>query len=111
MDQRPEGWVVFYSERGGEFSSKVHREEASTCADLLDRLLDDEHVFFDLVVGPSPPEEADAAFDAWLTARGDRPRELAGKRLEVRRRALGSGAYWRRNFVKITAIRRLAPTH
>ena len=69
MDQRPEGWVVFYSERGGESALTVHRTEAEACADLLDRRTREDHVFFTLVAGPSPASEADAAFDSWLASR------------------------------------------
>jgi hypothetical protein len=54
MDRRTEGWVVFYSERGGEFSLEVHNTEAGACADLLSRVIDDDHVYFDLVAGPAP---------------------------------------------------------
>ena len=44
MDRRPEGWVVFYSEREGVFSLTVHDHEADACADLLARLTSTEHV-------------------------------------------------------------------
>lgn len=32
LDERPEGWVVFYSERGGESALKVHSTEAEARA-------------------------------------------------------------------------------
>lgn len=63
IDHRAEGWVVFYSERGGEFSLEFHDREADACADLLKRLTADNHVFFDLVAGPAPEEQADESFD------------------------------------------------
>ncbi|SDP08436.1 hypothetical protein SAMN04489867_1374 [Pedococcus dokdonensis] len=111
MDQRPEGWVVFYSERGGEYSLKIHAEEASACADLLDRVFDEEQVFFDLVAGPAPADEADAAFDAWLAKRG-LDRERLGKSDWKFDDVPGvAGPYWRRYFVRITEIRRLAQAH
>ncbi len=58
MDQRAEGWVVSYSERGGEYSLRVHGDEASACADMLSRVCSEARVFFDLVVGPAPAAEA-----------------------------------------------------
>lgn len=39
MDHRPEGWVVFYSERGGEWSLRAHASEDLACHDLLVRLI------------------------------------------------------------------------
>ncbi len=38
LDQRPQGWVVFYSERGGEYDLRAHRTEADACDDALNRL-------------------------------------------------------------------------
>jgi hypothetical protein len=38
IDHRPEGWVVFYSERGAEFDLRLHHSEDSACRDLLARL-------------------------------------------------------------------------
>jgi hypothetical protein len=66
LDDRPEGWVVFYSERGGENVLARYETEADACSDLLTRLLRDEHNRFDLVAGPAPPDDADAAFASWL---------------------------------------------
>ena len=107
MDRRPEGWVVFHSERGGEHSLAVHSDEASACADLLARLLREELVFFDFVAGPAPADEADEAFDAWLRERGIDREDLARtawKRDDV---PWTEGPYWRRYFVRIATIRRL----
>jgi hypothetical protein len=39
LDHRPEGWIVFFTERGAESSPRVYREEADACADLLNRVL------------------------------------------------------------------------
>jgi hypothetical protein len=70
LDHRPEGWVVFYSERGEEEVLARYDTEAEACLDLLTRLLADEHNRYELVAGPAPPEEADAAFDSWLRDHG-----------------------------------------
>ncbi len=105
MDERPEGWVVFYSERGGENSLTVHGDEASACADMLARLGSETHVFFDLIAGPAPAAEADAAFDAWLALRGVTRDDLAVADWKYDDVPWAPGPYWRRYFVRITAIR------
>jgi len=38
IDNRPGGWVVFYTERGGEFDLQQHPTEDAACRDLLQRL-------------------------------------------------------------------------
>jgi hypothetical protein len=70
MDNRPEGWVVFYTERGDESSLRVHATEAGACQDLLERVLPIEHARFELVAGPAPAPQAEAEFWAWLAAQG-----------------------------------------
>jgi hypothetical protein len=40
LDQRPQGWIIFYSERGGEDILATHASEDEACLDLLNRLLD-----------------------------------------------------------------------
>lgn len=110
MDRRPEGWVVFYSERGGEYSLKIHSDEASACVDMLSRLISDAHVFFDLVAGPAPAPEADAAFDDWLRQRRTTRDELALTDWKFDDVPWVSGPYWRRYFMRITAMRRLKVT-
>jgi hypothetical protein len=110
MDRRPEGWVVFYSERGGESLLSVHEHEADGCADLLARVTSDEHVFFDLVAGPAPAAVADEAFDAWLNSRGVTREDLDPIDWKFDDVPWVPGPYWRRYFVRITAARRLAPT-
>ncbi len=107
MDHRPEGWVVFYSERGGESALKVHRTEADACADLLDRRTRDDHVFFTLVAGPSPASEADAAFDSWLAGRGASRSSLLAEDWKFDDAPWVAGPLWRRYFVRTTAIRQL----
>lgn len=110
MDRRPEGWVVFYSERGGESSLAVHGDEASACADLHARVTGEEHVFFELVAGPAPADEADAAFDAWLRARGTTREALAPAVWKFDDVPWVPGPYWRRYFVRITESRRMHRT-
>ena len=110
MDRRPQGWVVFYSERGGEFSLNIHDDEASACADLLERVTGEEHVFFDLVAGPAPANEADEAFDAWLRERGASRESLASTDWKFDDVPWVPGPYWRRYFMRITEIRRLHST-
>lgn len=107
LDQRPEGWVVFYSERGGEYSLRVHDDEARACADVLSRLLGQGHVFFELVAGPAPAAEADAAFDEWLGQRGVTRSNLDVDDWKCDDVPWTDGPYWRRYFVRITALRRL----
>jgi hypothetical protein len=41
IDNQPAGWVVFYTERGGEFDIREHRTEDAACRDVLDRLDND----------------------------------------------------------------------
>ncbi len=38
IDHRPQGWVVFYSERGAESDLQLHHSEDAACRDLLRRL-------------------------------------------------------------------------
>ncbi|NHA67851.1 hypothetical protein [Phycicoccus flavus] len=107
MDRRPHGWVVFFSERGGEHSLEVHRDEARACADLLSRLRREAHVVFDLVVGPAPAARADAMFDEWLRQRGVTRDDLLADDWTCDDVPWGQGSYQRRYFVRIAAIRRL----
>ena len=104
MDHRPEGWVVFYSERGGESALRLYTTEADACADLLDRLIRDEHVFFALVSGPAPVSEADAAFDSWLSARAANRATLVASDWKFDDVPWVAGPLWRRYFVRIAAI-------
>ncbi len=110
MDRRTAGWVVFYSERGGEHSLTVHDDEASACADLLARLIREEHVFFALVAGPAPADDADEAFDAWLRERGIDREDLAPTEWNCDDVPWTEGPCWRRYFVRIAKIRRLRQT-
>ena len=41
MRQTPEGWVVFYTERGRDNSPIVHASESAACQDLVERVLND----------------------------------------------------------------------
>lgn len=110
MDRRPEGWVVFYSERAGEYSLTVHNDEASACADLLGRMIREEHVFFDLVAGPARADDADEAFDVWLRERGIGREDLAPADWKCDDVPWVEGPYWRRYFVRIRKIRGLRQT-
>lgn len=38
IDNRPSGWVVFFTERGGESRLKTHASEHEACLDVLERL-------------------------------------------------------------------------
>ena len=106
MDHRPEGWVVLYSERGSEFSAQLHRQEADACADLLAKVTANEHVFFQLVAGPAPVDEADKAFESWLSLRGMKCEDLSGTDWKYDDVPWVNGPYWRRYFVRTTAMRR-----
>ena len=108
MDHRSQGWVVFYGERGAEWSLTTHDDEASACADLLGRVTRQAHAFFELVAGPAPPEEADAAFDRWLHARGVSRTDLREGDWKFDNVPWVAGPYWRRYFVKILVARNLS---
>jgi hypothetical protein len=110
MDRRPEGWVVFYTERGSEFGIATHAVEARACADLLARVTAEEHVFFERVAGPAPADEADEAFGDWLNERGVTAAELSPSDWKSDDVPWVDGAYWRRYFVRIQAIRSLEQT-
>ena len=105
--RRPEGWIVYYSERGREDVLAVHEDETSACTDLLARLVREEHVFFQLVAGPAPFADADAAFYWWLQQRGITRADLAPTDWKYDDVPWTDGPYWRRYFVRITTIRRL----
>lgn len=107
MDQRTEGWVVFYSERGGEPALKVHSTEADACADLLDRRIRDDFIFFTLVAGPAPTGAAEAAFDSWLAERGTNRASFVPNDWKFDDVPWVRGPLWRRYFVRTTAIRLL----
>lgn len=107
MDHRAEGWVVFYSERGDESSLELHSTEADACADLLDRVTRDDHVFFKLVAGPAPASDADAAFESWLMERGANRASLLTDDWKFDDVPWVAGPLWRRYFVRTTAVRLL----
>ena len=107
MDHRPEGWVVFYSERGGESALSLHTTEADACADLFARTTRYDHVFFTLVAGPAPTSEADTAFDSWLAERGASRASLLADDWRFDDVPWVAGPLWRRNFVRTTVIRLL----
>jgi len=69
MDHRREGWVVFFTERGNELDLMSYRTEADACLALLNRVISEDHNFFELVAGPALPDVADNQFQAWLDDR------------------------------------------
>tara|TARA_Y100000815_G_scaffold272377_1_gene301169 strand:+ start:9425 stop:9952 length:528 start_codon:yes stop_codon:yes gene_type:complete len=105
MDHRPTGWVVFYSERGGEWSVATHDREAGACADLLARVVREDHCFFELVAGPAPAEAADAEWAAWLQSHGIGADGLDPRDWKTDDVPWVPGPYWRRYFVRIKAFR------
>lgn len=107
LDRRPEGWTVFYSERGGENVLSVHRDEADACRDLLARLTKNEHVFFELVAGPAPAAVADGAFDKWLRQRGTGRSDLDPTEWKSDQIPWTASSCRRRYFVRITTARRI----
>lgn len=107
LDHRPQGWVVFYSERGGETIVSTHPDEAAACADLLAHLVANDHVFFTLVAGPAPASQADAEFAQWLHQRGATSDDLDPSDWKTDDVPWKPGPYWRRYFVRTLTIRRL----
>jgi len=107
LDHRPEGWVVFYSERGGESSTKVFDSEPAACRELLARVTEEDHAFFQLVAGPAPAAEADEAWAAWLNTRKISVDQLEQRDWKTDDVPWVHGPYWRRYFVRTTTARRL----
>ena len=107
VDLRPEGWVVYYSERGNETSPVTHQFEADACADLYARVTRDDSVFFDLVAGPAPIGDADATFDGWLSVRGLTRVDLPHDAWKFHDISWDLGPPLRRYFVRILTIRDL----
>lgn len=107
LDQRPQGWVIFYSERGGEDILSTHASEGEACLDLLNRLLDDPWNRFELVAGPALPAEADAEFAAWLHAHGLTQNDLGSEDLKWQDTPWKAGEpYYRRYWIHSRHIRR-----
>ncbi|MDA8048148.1 MAG: hypothetical protein M0Z30_23415 [Actinomycetota bacterium] len=107
IDNRPPGWVVFYTERGSERQLRTYDSEAEACLDLLSRVLGDEHNRFDLVAGPAPPAEADEAFRLWLQDHRIDRTELADVDWKVQDSPWKAGEPdYRRYWIRITRARR-----
>jgi hypothetical protein len=53
IDHRPDGWIVFYSGRGGEDILARFKSEHEACSHLLTRLLREEHNRFEPIAGPA----------------------------------------------------------
>ncbi|KGN29431.1 hypothetical protein N802_13655 [Knoellia sinensis KCTC 19936] len=107
LDRRPHGWVVFYSERGGEDILGIHSTGSAACADLFAHVTADEHVFFTLVAGPAPSARADAEFDRWLRDRGTTRDELVPRDWKTDDVPWVPGSRWRRYFVRTLTVREL----
>lgn len=107
IEQRPEGWVVAYLERGEESSRRVWATEAEACHDLLDRVTTWENNFFACVVPPALQDVADAAWSGWLAARGATEGDLAPEEWRISDIPWREGVTARRYFVRRTAIQRL----
>jgi hypothetical protein len=107
LDHRPQGWVVFYSERGGEDILATHPTESAACADLLTRVTSEDHVFFRLVAGPAPAHQADAEFTQWLHERGTNQDDLDPSDWKMDDVPWVPGPYWRRYFIRTLAARQL----
>jgi hypothetical protein len=105
MDHRPDGWVVFYTERGHESDLRRHQDEAAACLDLLDRVWNVEMNRFALVAGPAPLDQADREFARWLHARGLRRTDLADADVRTQDTPrVGGEPHHRRYWVRITRI-------
>ncbi len=107
LDERAEGWVVSFAERGRKDPIAVYENEADACADMLSRVSKDLYGLCHRIAGPAPKSEADEAFDDWLrdfgVTRDDlRPEEWFYDDVQV------EGPYWRRQyFIRKTTARRL----
>jgi hypothetical protein len=108
IDHRPVGWVVFYSERGGEDILGSYATEAEACSQLVTRLIRESHVFFELIAGPAPATQADTEFDAWLVARRTSRTDLADNDWKYDDAPWVSGQPpYRRYFIRTTVRRAL----
>ncbi len=107
LDNRPEGWVVFYTERGRETPLAVYENEADACVDLLSRVSYDRYSLCRLIAGPAPKSEADEAFDDWLRDFGVTRDDLPLDDWMYDDVPWVEGPYWRRYFIRTTTARRL----
>lgn len=107
LDKRPEGWVVFYAERGGKTPITVYENEADACADMLSRVSNDLYSLCHLIAGPAPKSEADEAFDDWLRGFGVTRDDLRPEDWLYDDVPWVEGPYWRRYFIRTTTARRL----
>ena len=109
LDNRPKGWVVFYSERGGEDELAVYKDEAEACLDVFRRVLEYDHNRFDLVAGPAPPAEADEQFYGWPHDHGLQRADLADSDWKSQDSPWKAGEPdYRRYWVRITKIREVS---
>ncbi len=104
-------YVTRSSERRGESLLVVYPAESGTRSAVLGRVTADEHVFFDLVAGPAPREEADGRFDQWLAVRDVTRAGLDDAEWKMDEVPWVEGRRWRRCFVRVTTARRLGSSH
>ena len=109
IDHRPEGWVVFYTERGDESGLETFPTEAEACQALFDLVTRAEHNFFELVAGPAPPDEADSQFQEWLDDRSLNRDALSHDEWKSQDSPwVENEPSYRRYWIRTTAIRRHA---
>ena len=84
----------------------THQTEDAACADLMERVLSEEHNRYTLVAGPAPPDEADQAFAKWLLSRGVERADLQDRDIKVDEIPYKAGASDRRRyFARISRFR------
>lgn len=66
IDRRPDGWVVYFTERGSDSQHQYFDTEDEACRCLLNHVRADPDNYFQVVAGPLPPAEADAALGRFL---------------------------------------------
>ncbi|MDO8389177.1 MAG: TOBE domain-containing protein [Actinomycetota bacterium] len=104
IDRRPEGWVVYYSERGEESSHHHFATEDEACRHLLEILRSSPFNFFQLVAGPLQPEAADAAFHTFLAGNGLSPDDFGPEDLMIDHIPIRPYPQDRRYFIRATRL-------
>jgi len=107
LERAGNGWCVYYSERGQRGSEWRFATEDEACTFLADALLSDAfNRFQSVAIGV--PSEADAAFEVWLAEHGISRHDLADDEIRIDSILYAAGIWYRRYFVRRTAIRRFA---